>query len=499
MKKLNKSFIGVGILMLLEVFELVFLFYITYLIRSLLNTWFKIPVFAGNHYAPFSVFLAYNFWIILIYFSIFWFQGLYSKYQTFWYEWIKIIKSVIVAVILSFTFVTIFQTQGYASRLFIIIYGLLIALILPLVRYILKIVLLKLGLWGRSYIFIGSDKMFKELSHILSVNRYLGIILKCQLDSPSGNAFKSFKTLNRLVKGIIKKINDVHANGVIIETSYLGDANVELLAELLQYDNVDVLLFPLHMGYKVQGADTYHLMYENYFLIRLPRGLFNPFAQFIKRIIDMVLGLLALILLSPLLILAGLFTYIGDGFPIIYESLRYGYKGKLFKFLKFRYMRKDTSANPKLEQKILDKLFEKRPDLKQMWKEYKKLPVNDDPRIIPKTGRLMAKLDLPELAQIINVLKGDMSLVGPRPYLPREREDMGDYFWRVTSVKPGITGLWQVLGGNKRSFKERLQIDTWYIRNWTIWLDIVIMLKTIQLVLKAIFDKLLKNKDEGND
>jgi undecaprenyl-phosphate galactose phosphotransferase len=114
------------------------------------------------------------------------------------------------------------------------------------------------------------------------------------------------------------------------------------------------------------------------------------------------------------------------------------------------------------------------------WKEYAKLR-GEDPRVT-RVGRWLRKYSLDELPQIINVLWGDMSLVGPRPYLPRENEAIGEYKYIICSTVPGITGLWQVSGRNEVCFADRLKLDEWYVRNWNLWRDIVILLKTVKVV-----------------
>jgi len=131
---------------------------------------------------------------------------------------------------------------------------------------------------------------------------------------------------------------------------------------------------------------------------------------------------------------------------------------------------------------ILQEFLEKNPEAKKEWDKYKKLK-SYDPRVT-KIGKFLRATSLDELPQIFNVLKGDMSLVGLRPYLPREISDMGEYKDIILLTRPGITGLWQISGRNELTFQDRLKLDTWYVLNWSLWLDIVILFKTIKVVLK---------------
>ncbi len=133
---------------------------------------------------------------------------------------------------------------------------------------------------------------------------------------------------------------------------------------------------------------------------------------------------------------------------------------------------------------LLHELLESDSALKEEWETYHKLKVKD-PRITTKTAELMRKTSIDELPQLWNVLIGDMSLVGPRPILQEEKNLLGDAFKNYIIVRPGITGLWQVSGRNDTSFERRILMDSWYIRNWSIWGDIVIMIKTLNVVLRG--------------
>jgi undecaprenyl-phosphate galactose phosphotransferase len=130
---------------------------------------------------------------------------------------------------------------------------------------------------------------------------------------------------------------------------------------------------------------------------------------------------------------------------------------------------------------LLEEYLNANPDMREAWETYHKLP--DDPRIKTRTARFIRKSSIDEIPQLWNVLKGDMSLVGPRPILPSEETEYGNNIDAYIKVKPGITGLWQVSGRNSVSFQRRIYWDNWYVRNWSLWGDIVIILKTIPVVI----------------
>jgi lipopolysaccharide/colanic/teichoic acid biosynthesis glycosyltransferase len=162
--------------------------------------------------------------------------------------------------------------------------------------------------------------------------------------------------------------------------------------------------------------------------------------------------------------------------PVFFIQERYGRKGRAIKVIKFRSMYVDAESR-------LERYLEKKPEAKEEWAQYKKLR-NFDPRVT-KVGRVLRKYSLDELPQFLNVLKGDMSLVGPRPYLMEELKRVKSARAFLLLVKPGITGLWQVSGRSLLPFTERLSLDEYYLRNWTFWQDVVILMRTIRVFVSG--------------
>lgn len=196
----------------------------------------------------------------------------------------------------------------------------------------------------------------------------------------------------------------------------------------------------------------------------------------VKRIVDICGGLIGTIVLIPLTIIIYINRIVlneNDG-PIFYEQLRIGKNGKVFKMYKYRSM--IIGADEKLF-----KYLEENEEARLEYKKYKKL--KNDPRIT-KVGSFIRKTSLDEFPQFINVLKGDMSLVGPRPYLPREKEDMGEYYDYIIKTRPGITGYWQIAGRSEVAFDDRLKMDYDYIENKCLKNDSKIFIKTIMNVIK---------------
>jgi Undecaprenyl-phosphate galactose phosphotransferase WbaP len=196
--------------------------------------------------------------------------------------------------------------------------------------------------------------------------------------------------------------------------------------------------------------------------------------QFIKRSVDIVVSAAALLLSGPLLVLIALSVRLTSPGPIFFSHVRIGAGGRRFAAWKFRTM----YTNGK---ELLDKHLDSDPAALAEWLRDQKL--RNDPRVTP-LGKYLRKWSLDELPQIWNVLHGDMSIVGPRPIVNDEIIRYGDVFELYTSVKPGITGLWQVSGRNNTTYEERVRFDAYYVLNWSPWLDVYILIKTVVTIIR---------------
>ena len=194
----------------------------------------------------------------------------------------------------------------------------------------------------------------------------------------------------------------------------------------------------------------------------------------LKRLIDIIAGIIGLLILLPIALVIKIISMCnGDFHRIIFVQKRIGKNGKEFDFYKFR------SMVPNADE-ILFKLMEENEEIRKEYQENKKL--KDDPRIT-KVGKFIRRFSIDELPQLINVLKGDMTLIGNRPYLPREKDDMGKYFNDIVKTKPGITGYWQVSGRSDVTFIKRLKLEQYYSNNAGFKMDLSIFFKTFKVVL----------------
>jgi Undecaprenyl-phosphate galactose phosphotransferase WbaP len=214
---------------------------------------------------------------------------------------------------------------------------------------------------------------------------------------------------------------------------------------------------------------------EGYLGLEVTYHLLDTGSKYIKRFIDIGGSILLLFFLFPFFIVFSLMILIESSSPVFFRQERLGRNNKNFSALKFRSM--ITNAEEELKT-----FLENNPEAREEYQKYHKLSV--DPRIT-KIGRFLRKYSLDELPQLWNVLRGEMSLVGPRAYMPSEADEIGDFTRLILRVRPGMTGWWQVMGRHNTSFVRRLRMDEYYISNWSLWMDLYIFYKTFWVVIQG--------------
>ncbi|MEO0074947.1 MAG: exopolysaccharide biosynthesis polyprenyl glycosylphosphotransferase, partial [candidate division WOR-3 bacterium] len=235
----------------------------------------------------------------------------------------------------------------------------------------------------------------------------------------------------------------------------------------------DFFVIPALSQLQTSGVEIEQL--EDILLMKYHYNLLRTESRISKRVFDLLIAFLMILICIPLFIIISILIKLSSSGPIFHIQQRVGKDNKLFRCYKFRTMYLDA-------QRRLEKLFEQNPHTKVEWERY--LKITNDPRVT-KIGKFLRRSSLDELPQLFNVIKGEMSLVGPRPYLPNEVENRRKEISLITKVRPGITGLWQVSGRSQLTFEERMRLDEYYVKNWTIWLDAVIMIKTIKVLFNS--------------
>jgi Undecaprenyl-phosphate galactose phosphotransferase WbaP len=230
-------------------------------------------------------------------------------------------------------------------------------------------------------------------------------------------------------------------------------------------------LVPAMEGLPVVGLRQHHFFSHDFVMLVSRNNLARPFSRMVKAAFDQIVAALLVVLLAPLLIVISALVC-SDGGHVFYRHRRIGAGGRVFQCLKFRTMVVDAD-------RVLDQLLANDPAAAAEWDATQKL--HNDPRVT-LVGRFLRRSSLDELPQLFNVLRGEMSLVGPRPIVQSEIARYCDEIEYYYETKPGLTGLWQVSGRSDTSYECRVRLDVWYVRNWTLWHDIAILLKTIPAV-----------------
>jgi len=431
-----KDIIAKTIFMLLDICMVVLSVYIAFTIRENAEI-------LEIHTIPYSTYLTfYPFYIIII--SLFTYEGIYTYRYDFWHESRLIIKVLIFSAILLFAYLAMTKMITDYSRLVIGLSFIFMALLIPLAKNISKKVLYKLGLWQKKAKVYGNDPFLT--SEIYS-NPYLGYIKPKRNEEPATVFVNS-------------KDNDVKTLKKIISSEIKGKH--------------EVIFVPLMNDYNLTHSHIYELSNTRTNLIVFSNRLKSRYRLILKSTSDFFLSLFIFPFLIPIILyIAFKIRQTEPKQSVIFSQTRLGKNGETFVCYKFRTMYENSD-------KLLASYLSKHPEEVNYYKKYHKY--KNDPRIT-KLGHFLRKTSLDELPQIFNVLKNEMSFIGPRPYMMEEESKIGEHCETILSVKPGITGLWQVSGRNDIDFNSRVELDIWYIQNWNLWMDLVILIKTIKTVL----------------
>ena len=331
----------------------------------------------------------------------------------------------------------------------------------------------------KNTIIIGAGKTAKSLGTVCEGNRFALMDVKAYINCNNSNFFRDIDQTIVLTGEKVKPLSELediiekeNIELVFLAIPEMGKHDMKLIYQRIANKVKTIKFLP-----RVEGLITFDTKVEDYdglLVTSTSQGTIRVLPRIAKRMLDILGALAGIVILIPL----SIYVFYknrkeGDKDPIFFTQQRIGKGGKPFKIYKFRTM------VPNAEQ-VLEELMEKDPAIKKEYLTNKKL--ENDPRIT-KAGKMLREKSLDEFPQFINVLKGEMSVVGPRPYLLREKEDMGYAYNSIINCKPGVTGMWQTHGRSDVSFEERLDLDDYYYRNWNFWLDVTLLIKTIRIVI----------------
>ena len=363
------------------------------------------------------------------------------------------------------------KASNQASRLFILLLLPTVLFNVCVLRYIVMKFLKKNNLFTEKVILVGAGKTAERI--IKFWNEDLGyryVIAGILDDNPVSKTIpKNFPIIGGFNN--LKNAAKTHkVNTVIIAAPGISKENLQKLITKIQSTVEHISFIPDLIGTPMSSVDTSILFSEEILMLNLRNNLANPYNRFIKRVFDLIATILGGIAISPILIAIAVAVAIDNHGNIIFAHRRVGIAGKHFNCYKFQTMKQGFD---------LQKYLDDNPDAKKEWEESFKL--TNDPRFT-KLGAKLRKSSLDELPQLFNVLKGDMSLVGPRPIVDKEIPKYGKFIREYFLVPPGITGMWQVSGRSDTTYEERVAMDTWYVRNWSVWIDILYLFKTVKAV-----------------
>lgn len=417
----------------------------------------------------------WHFWIVFPCMMIICMQvkRLYSRIAQFWQIVEKIWHAVLYSTVLIVLEVYFSHMSTSYSRLFICLLASFSFAYLVLERYALRKIIARTSLFKFPVLVIGAGKTTVLLEQGFK-NRNMGYEIIGLLDDGKPHPdLAKYPVLGGFMDAE-KVIQETGVQHVFIAAP---GADKELLAGLIgriQPKVKRVSIIPGVMGIPMGGLSVESLFNERIMFFNVKNNLASWTNRIIKRVFDLVATICGGILISPILLYVAYKIRKDSPGPVIYDGPRIGQDGKEFKCYKFRSMYTNGDE-------ILEKYLQEHPEKREEWEVYHKL--DDDPRVTP-IGKFIRKTSIDELPQLLNVILGDMSLVGPRPYLPREKADMGDAYDTIILAKPGITGYWQVSGRSDISFDDRLVLESWYVYNWSFWMDMELLVKTVLVVLK---------------
>ncbi len=414
-------------------------------------------------------------WIPAIYLFFIANEHLYTLKLPFWDETKKMFKAITVATLVVMSIVTLGRMSDRVSRVILTSQWILSLFLFPLVRLWGKRVLYNIGICKEKVLIMGAGRAGRAVLQWLLRERHIGYDVVGFLDDDPqkiGTVVEGKKVFGGL-RHFERFVRRMAIQTIIIAIPSMPTDKLARLAGEVQKHVRHTLVVPELHGIALLNTELLHLFYEELFLLNIRNNLMSITNRFIKRCFDITASLLLLPFLFLLMVVIGLVIKLESPGPVIYSHYRIGKGGKRFRCYKFRTMQRDAEER-------LQEILEQDDQARQQWEQYWK--IINDPRVT-RVGRFLRRTSLDELPQILNVLKGEMSLIGPRPYLLREKEALGDKLEIITSVNPGITGLWQVSGRNDTTYQYRIKLDTWYIMNWSLWLDIFILVKTIGVVI----------------
>ncbi len=473
--KLFGSLLKVLCLIVIDLFAFYTSLFISWAVRSqILSS--LIPDLPEFREFTYPYFLAF-WWIPAIFIFFLFYEDLYERNLPFWDEARITVKAVTLATLTVMAIVTLGKMQDRISRLVLLGTWAVSLFSFPVFRLWGKRLLYRAGLWRERVLVLGAGNAGRLVMEGLRREKHMGYDVIGFLDDDEGkhgDKIQGKKVFGK-VRHFPRFVRDLNIMTVIVAMPSLSPEKLSRLTARVQNYSPNTMVIPDLRGIALLNTGLVHLFYEEIFMVNIRNNLKSAPNRFVKRLFDITVSAVSLPLLLPIVGIIGAVIRIETPGPAIYSHDRIGKNGKTFKCYKFRTMQKDAEER-------LKEMLGNNAAVRDEWGKNRKL--KDDPRVT-KIGRFLRGTSLDELPQLFNVIKGEMSLVGPRPVTRHELDvHYGDMGKLCFSVPPGITGLWQVSGRSDTGYEYRLKLDAWYVMNWSLWFDIAILFKTIRVVAK---------------
>jgi undecaprenyl-phosphate galactose phosphotransferase len=404
------------------------------------------------------------------------YEGLYFRRQTLSQSMESLFKVSCYASALMVLLLYFMRPAGVVSRLFFGIHWLVSFAFLLVGRYVTKRIMMRTRIWEKPVVIVGAGKTAELLakSFVDDPGRGYKIVGVVADQSPDRALIGQYPHLGLFADAEQAILQSEVQDVIVAEPGLDREALISLIYRIQPLVR-RLTIVPDLFGMSLTNVEVDTIYKDRTVMLSIRNNLAVRRNFTLKRLFDLVAGIPILLLGLPLMAGLAVLIKLDSPGPVLFADRRLGRKEKEFVCYKFRTMQVDGD-------RLLSGYFARHPEAALEWETYAKLR-DYDPRVT-RVGKVLRRYSLDELPQLFNVLRGDMSLVGPRPYLPRERERMGYLAHTIFEALPGMTGFWQVTGRNDVEFDGRLQMDSWYVRNWSFWQDIVILLQTAQAVLR---------------
>lgn len=427
-------------------------------------------------YNTFRLSMAYLFlWLPMVFMFFIFYSGLYGRRMLIYRMVERLFFACLEGAVLSIILMFFAQVSGQVSRFFVLAYVVIAFVLLAIVRVILSKAMKKVKAFQIPVLIVGAGQtaelVVRQILHDSGMRyRVVGFL---EDRHPVDTMLHGFPVLGGF-GNMEEVIQETGVHTVLIAAPGLPQDDLSSLIYRAQSLVKQVDVIPNLVAVPMSNVTAESFFDAKIMVLHIRNNLASPWNQMLKRLYDIVLSFIGIVILLPFFLILGILIKIDSPGPCIYKRWVVGKNKHKFGFYKFRTMCINADE-------VLRDLLNSNQEAREEFNKYYKL--RDDPRIT-RLGKFLRKTSLDELPQLFNVLLGQMSLIGPRPITENEVPRYGNYIYEYFKVRPGISGLWQVSGRSNIDYQERVQMDTWYVHNWSVWLDMVLLWRTVAVVVK---------------